>query len=285
MSNINMNIFITIFIFITILLLYLHFMNEFKYVKQLSIYDVEYTTRNQLQKICELKQPFVSSFALQSNEKINKEHNMCIFDKNDNEFVNITYRALEELLEKNKEGVYYSMKNYDFANDELNQEFTELNKYINPYFSYNTIYDVLMGSNNVNTPLLYLRESGLFLFLKKGKVNIKLSTYDKDIENSTICLWDDSKNYNISDISLLENQILFIPSWCFYTLQFEENSIIYSVCHQTPTNLIINTQYYILEFLQSQNVEEKVLKTIEMPEDIKEEEPDKEPDNIENIDQ
>ena len=49
-SNINMNIFITIFIFITILLLYLHFMNEFKYAKELSIYDVEYTTRNQLQK-------------------------------------------------------------------------------------------------------------------------------------------------------------------------------------------------------------------------------------------
>ena len=165
MSNINMNIFITIFIFITILLLYLHFMNEFKYVKQLSIYDVEYTTRNQLQKICELKQPFVSSLTLQSNEKINKEHNMCIernmciFDKNDNEFVNITYQSLVELLEKNKEGVYYSMKNYDFANEELNEEFTELNKYINPYFSYNTIYDVLMGSNNVHTPLLYLRES------------------------------------------------------------------------------------------------------------------------------
>ncbi len=285
MSNINMNIFITIFIFIAILLLYLHFMNEFKYVKQLSIYDVEYTTRNQLQKICELKQPFVSSLTLQSNEKINKEHNMCIFDKNDNEFVNITYHSLEELLEKNKEGVYYSMKNYDFANEELNEEFTELNKCINPYFSYNTIYDVLMGSNNVHTPLLYLRESGLFLFLKKGKVNIKLSRYDKDIENSNICLWDDSQNYNISDISLLENQILFIPSWCFYTLQFEENSIIYSVCHQTPTNLIVNTPYYILEFLQSQNVEEKVLKTIEIPEDIKEDEPVKEPDNIENSDQ
>ena len=76
-----MNIFITIFIFITILLLYLHFMNEFKYAKELSIYDVEYTTRNQLQKICELKQPFVSEIILQSDQKINKTHNMCIFDK------------------------------------------------------------------------------------------------------------------------------------------------------------------------------------------------------------
>ena len=280
-----MNIFITIFIFITILLLYLHFMNEFKYAKELSIYDVEYTTRNQLQKICELKQPFVSEIILQSDQKINKTHNMCIFDKNDSEFVNISYQSLEELLEKDKEGGYYSMKNYDFANEELNDEFTELNKYINPYFSYNTTYDVLMGSNNVYTPLLFLRESGLFLFVKKGKVNVKLSTYNKDLENSTICLWEDSQKYNISDVCLLENQLLFIPSWCFYTVQFEENSIIYSVCHQTPTNSIVNIPHYILDFLQNQNTEEKVLKTIEMPKDSEPDESEKNEEPLKNIDE
>ena len=61
-----MNIFITILIFVAILLLYLHFMNEFKYVKELMVYDVEYTNRNELQKICELRQPFVFELNLLS---------------------------------------------------------------------------------------------------------------------------------------------------------------------------------------------------------------------------
>ena len=80
--------------------------------------------------------------------------------------MNISYQSPEELLEKDKEGGYYSMKNYDFANEELNDEFTELNKYINPYFSYNTTYDVIMGSNNV-APLLFLRKWIIFI-CKKG---------------------------------------------------------------------------------------------------------------------
>lgn len=249
------------------LLIYLHFMSEFKFVNKFSIYDVEYTNRSELQKICELKQPFVFELQLQSQDNINKAQNMCVFDNSDNEFVSLSYSSLEELLEKDKEGTYYSMKNHDFAKNELPVTFSELNKYVNPYFSYNTTYDVIMGSNNAHTSLLYLRESGMFIYVKSGHVNVKLMSYNKDNESSNICLWnkDESMNYEIGDVSLTGFQMLFVPSWCMYTLQFEENAIIYTITHQTPTNAIVNMPYYCMEFLQSQNTEEKVLKTIEMP--------------------
>lgn len=249
------------------LLIYLHFMSEFKFVKKFSIYDVEYTNRNELQKICELKQPFVFELQLQSEDNINKAQNMCIFDNSDNEFISLSYSSLEELLEKDKEGNYYSMKNQDFAKNELPVTFSELNKYVNPYFSCNTTYDVIMGSNNAHTSLLYLRESGMFIYVKSGHVNVKLMSYNKDHESSNICLWnkDESMNYEIGDVSLTGSQVLFVPSWCMYTLQFEENAIVYTITHQTPTNAIVNMPYYCIEFLQRQNTEEKVLKTIEMP--------------------
>ena len=269
-----MNIFITILIFIVILLIYLHFMSEFKFVNKFSIYDVEYTNRSELQKICELKQPFVFELQLQSQDNINKSQNMCVFDNSDNEFVSLSYSSLEELLEKDKGGNYYSMKNQDFAKNEFPLTFSELNKYINPYFSWNTTYDVIMGSNNAHTSLLYLRESGMFIYIKSGNVNVKLMAYNKDHESSNICLWneDEPMNCEIGDVSLTGSQVLFVPSWCMYTLQFDKNAVVYTITHQTPPNAIVNIPYYCMEFLQSQNTEEKVLKTIEMPKIAEEEE-------------
>lgn len=269
-----MNIFITILIFIVILLIYLHFMSEFKFVNKFSIYDVEYTNRSELQKICELKQPFVFELQLQSQDNINKSQNMCVFDNSDNEFVSLSYSSLEELLEKDQGGNYYSMKNQDFAINEFPLTFSELNKYINPYFSWNTTYDVIMGSNNAHTSLLYLRESGMFIYVKSGNVNVKLMAYNKDHESSNICLWneDEPMNCEIGDVSLTGSQVLFVPSWCMYTLQFDKNAVVYTITHQTPPNAIVNIPYYCMEFLQSQNTEEKVLKTIEMPKIAEEEE-------------
>ena len=283
-SNINMNIFITILIFIMILLVYLHFMSEFKYVKKFSIYDVEYTNRNELQKICELKQPFVFDLQLQSEDKINKEQNMCIFDNSDNEFVNLTYSALEELFEKDKDGVYYSMNNFDFAKNELPITFSELNKYVNPYFSYNTVYDVLMGSCNSYTPLVQMRETDLFLYIKKGNIDVKMMTYNKDLDLTNICLWNvnDASKYEVTDIHLTSTCVLYIPSWCLYTIKFNENALIYSITHQTPTNFIVNIPTYCVELLQKHNTEEKVLKTIEFPKN-KSEESDVSGNTITNI--
>ena len=256
------------------LLIYLHFMSEFKFVNKFSIYDVEYTNRSELQKICELKQPFVFELQLQSRDNINKSQNMCVFDNSDNEFVSLSYSSLEELLEKDKGGNYYSMKNQDFAKNEFPLTFSELNKYINPYFSWNTTYDVIMGSNNAHTSLLYLRESGMFIYVKSGNVNVKLMAYNKDHESSNICLWNEHEpmNCEIGDVSLTGSQVLFVPSWCMYTLQFDKNAVVYTITHQTPPNAIVNMPYYCMEFLQSQNTEEKVLKTIEIPKIAEEEE-------------
>jgi len=249
-------------------------MSEFKFVNKFSIYDVEYTNRSELQKICELKQPFVFELQLQSQDNINKSQNMCVFDNSDNEFVSLSYSSLEELLEKDQGGNYYSMKNQDFAINEFPLTFSELNKYINPYFSWNTTYDVIMGSNNAHTSLLYLRESGMFIYVKSGNVNVKLMAYNKDHESSNICLWneDEPMNCEIGDVSLTGSQVLFVPSWCMYTLQFDKNAVVYTITHQTPPNAIVNIPYYCMEFLQSQNTEEKVLKTIEMPKIAEEEE-------------
>lgn len=262
-----MNIFITILIFVAILLLYLHFMNEFKYAKELMVYDVEYTNRNELQKICELRQPFVFKLNLLSEDIINKEQNMCVFDNKDNEFIQMSYVSLEDLFDKDTDGVYYSMKNQDFAKNELPMVFSEFNNYVNPYFSYNTSYDVLLGSSNSYTSLTQMRESDLFLFVKNGSIDVKMMTYNKDLDLTDLCLWNktDAEKYNVTDVHLASTCVLHIPSWCLYTIRFNKNALVYSITHQTPTNIMVNTPNYCVNLLQEHNTEEKVLKTIVFP--------------------
>lgn len=269
-----MNIFITIFIFILILLTYLHFMNEFKYVHSMSIYDIEYSSRKDLQKICELKQPFVFNIQLQSVDAFDKERNMCVFDNDNNEYVTVPFHVLEELIAKDKTGTYYSMNNSDFAKNEHVTEFSELNSYIQPYFSTNNTYDILMGSNKSCTPVQCMKKSELFLFVKQGSLNVKLHTYDKDLDKSAR-FWDISHNYQTQDVYLTEGQAVFIPTWAYYTMRFENDAIVYSISYESPTNICINLPNMMLDFLQNQNTEEKVLKTIELPKDEEEVEEEK----------
>lgn len=262
-----MNIFITILTFILILLTYLHFMNEFKYVNSFSIYDTEYSSRKDLQKICELKQPFVFNLELQSSDVIDKEQNMCVFDNSNNEYVTIPYTSMEQLVSKDKNGIYYSMNNHDFAKNVLVTEFSELNSFIQPYFSSNNTYDILMGAKDAYTPLQCMKKSGLYLFVKQGSLSLKIHTFDKDLDDS-MCLWDVSHNYQSHDVLIYQNQVVYIPTWCYYTMKFDASTIIYSVSYESPTNIIINLPETIVKYLQLQNTEEKVLKTIEIEEDI-----------------
>ena len=278
MSNINMNVFITILVFICILLIYLHFMAEFKYVKAFTVYDVEYESRKQLQKICELKQPFVFELGLTADDVFNTSQNMCVFDNSDNEYVQISYESLIQLLTKDKNGQYYSMGNNDFAANELPIAFSELHNAIKPYFSYKHTYDVLMGAQNAYTPIHCVCESGEFIFVKSGKISVKMLCYDKEL-NTNLCLWnEEDPKCEVQDVFLTDNQCLFCPTWCYYTLQFDKDAIVYKITYQSPTNLLINAPTYAMDYLQSFNVEEKVLQTVtyQKNEDVKEDEEENE---------
>ena len=109
---------------------------------------------------------------------------------------------------------------------------------------------------------------------------MKLSTYNKDLENSTICLWK---------TQIQHHDNVFRKSTIIYTLyvfivQFKENSTVFCVSSNS-TNSIVNIPHYILDFLQNQNTEEKVLKTIEMPKDSEPDESEKNEEPLKNIDE
>ena len=82
----------------------------------------------------------------------------------------------------------------------------------------------------------------------------------------------------MQDVFLTDNQCLFCPTWCYYTLQFDKDAIVYKITYQSPTNLLINAPTYAMDYLQSFNVEEKVLQTVtyQKNEDVKEDEEENE---------
>lgn len=268
-----MNIFITIIIFIVVLLLYLHIFNEYKYKEELYIYDIDFESRKQLQQICELKHPYVFNLNIPSIENtsdIKAESNVKIYDTSDNDYVELPYASFNDLINKDNDAKYYSENNNNFAKNEMYTIFSNIEPYIKPYLAYNTEYDIIMGSKNAYTSFKYHYHSALFLFVYNGSCNIKISPYNKNLITDTLTNitqynpFSENK-YHVNDITLSKNQCLFIPTWCFYSIQMDVNTIICSIKYSTPTNIIINIPRNIIKYVQNMNVEEKVLKTIELP--------------------
>jgi hypothetical protein len=291
-----MKILFTLLIFFIVLFFYIHILFQLKTSNDSEIYELNQPSKDKLEKIFSLKQPFL--FTIENNEifdKINfknlsKEYSF--FDlkiRNLKEKSVIKYLPLScnkslELLTQDKKGIYFSEKNKDFLKE------TELEKYFfinddlfRPPLLCNTEFDILLGSKNSYTPLRYEISYCNYILVNEGEINLKLcapknSKYlleEKDYENmefySPINPWNINHKYKpdidkvqFLDIKLKPKQIFFIPPYWWYSIQFQDNTNIFYFKYFTIMNNITISPSLFLSFLQKCNIKHKTLKKIEM---------------------
>ena len=107
--------------FVAIIFIYLHIMNETKKSTQMEIYETEYVSNDNLQKICELKQPFIfdSPATLEDAIHINSaDGELKTKDITDSvHYVNLNGSAFSKLINNDKKSKYFTEKNGDFIHE------------------------------------------------------------------------------------------------------------------------------------------------------------------------
>lgn len=262
-----MNILLLICCFLIILTLYLHIVKEYQHSDLLHVYESEFISDRNFNKICNLQQPFIMKLDMECNYIIKNETELNVKDICDNEVVTLSYESLNNLINQKKD--YYSENNHSFVIENLKQNYLDFDIFLRPYLNTNTNYDYLYGSSEIKTVTKYHVSSRSFLYVKNGSITVKFACwksrdlfgpivdYEKMQFLSEKNIW--SVCDDIISINVEKGSILFIPPWWFYSIQFNEISEIMYFEYQTMLNFMINSHHLCLHYLQFSNIKSKVL--------------------------
>lgn len=269
-----------------VLLVYLHIFYHLKVSNDLEIYEHDITNKNNLEEILNLRQPVVMNYNRQNLDMIFTIDN--IYKNYSNYEINVRKNNMDnDLVDKNtivnidllknlfkNDNKYYSENNCKFIDKGNFRQELEYNDIIlKPPMNSETKYDVLLGGTNTSTKFKYDLNFRHFLYVSDGNINVTLSP---PINNKNMELYKDYYNFEyISSInpylkedeikmkyiskvsiSLKKGQLLFIPAYWWYSIQFN-NSVVLAFKYKTYMNQLTILPEYIMSFMQRQNIKKK----------------------------
>ena len=264
-----------ILIFLIILTIYLHILYHLKKSNDLEIYETTFTTKENLDNICKLRQPLVFNYNLnlvecERNYLIknfpNKEINLKNIISNDSVPLNLSESI--QLIDTDKKGSYYSEKNKHFLDETIIDKIKKREDDIIPVFTCCSIYDILFGSNNSYTPLQYDINYKNYLYIAEGSVKIRLTPpinekyldifidYETMDITSRVNVWKENNMENIKfiDIVVEKENMVYIPPYWLYSIKFIEPTTILSFKYRTYMNLLSILPHLFIQMLQLQNI-------------------------------
>ena len=303
--------FIAIFIFCIVLFLYLHIHYHLKTSEDLEVYTIERPSKEKLEEICDIRQPVIFDFKndrlLESCNLGTLDDNYGAFDiqvrdvtnKDDNIELYLPFLLKEaiNIFKDDKNEKYISEKNQDFLKETgAVKNYSYNDAFLRPPLVSKCIYDLMTGSLGSKTPLRYDLNYRNYYYVTSGKINIKLipphsSKYlypVKDYDNfefrSPINVWDVQQEYKadfdkikVLDVTLNKGEIIFIPAYWWYSIEYEKLSSVCTFKYRTFMNVLAISPELVLTMLQGQNIKRDIVKKVDSVEkEEKTDEKDKE---------
>ena len=276
-------------LFFVVSVFYFHVQQQWKRSGDLEIYEYKYSTYDDLQETCKCKQPFIFFLTHDPEIRPSELQNIHIKDTREkkqasceNDTIYLSFRSGSGLIETDKKSTFYSYRNQEEIQKDSSilKWFHSFDSFLQPSLSYSTEYDLLYGSKKAHTTTIMYHESHNFLYLPPNTnnsfVRIRMTPYkskaffsvNMDYVNyefwSDYDLFDDDHPHVKSIEYLLERgQILFIPSYWFYSIEFQDKQN--ELCmfrYTTYPNILANAKHIFLYSIQQQNIEEKWLKPL-----------------------
>jgi hypothetical protein len=303
--------FIAIFIFCIVLFLYLHIHYHLKTSEDLEVYTIERPSKEKLEEICDIRQPVIFDFKndrlLESCNLATLDDNYGAFDiqvrdvtnKDDNIELYLPFLLKEaiNIFKDDKNEKYISEKNQDFLKETgAVKNYSYNDAFLRPPLVSKCIYDLMTGSLGSKTPLRYDLNYRNYYYVTSGKINIKLipphsSKYlypVKDYDNfefrSPINVWDVQQEYKadfdkikVLDVTLNKGEIIFIPAYWWYSIEYKKLSSVCTFKYRTFMNVLAISPELVLTMLQGQNIKRDIVKKVDSVEkEEKTDEKDKE---------
>jgi len=309
-----MHIVYIVLIFCIVLFLYLHVFFHLKTSDDLEIYEIENPSKDKLEEICDLRQPVLFNYnnerLLDTCQRSNILDTYGAFDvkirnlsqpsnnSENNLYVPLAFSNALRVLREDNDHKYLIENNGDFLEETgINKSYKYNDAFLRPYMVSQCCYDFMCASENTQTPFRYDLNYRNYLMVTEGNIKIKLSQpksskylyQQKDYENfefmSPINPWNVQSQYRADfdkikclDVSLSKGQILYIPAYWWYSIEFGTETSIITFKYKTYMNTIAIFPHIIMKFLQTQNIKHNNVKQLTMEKPV--EQPIIKPENI-----
>lgn len=292
-----MNTILGILVFCIVLFVYIHIYYHLKKCDDLEIYDIQQPSKERLEEICDLRQPVI--FDLEAHDiqqscnlkSISENYgafdikirNIKENDDNSDLYVPIALNSAIEAFEGDKNSKFLSENNEDFLEETSLIKCLRYNdSFLRPYMVSKCIYDIILGSNKVETPFRYELNYRNYFMITQGEATIKIAPpkskrylypiydYDNLEFRSPVNPWNVQSEYKSDfnkikclEIKLKPGFILFLPAYWWYSIKLSENTNLCSFKYRTYMNTLAICPQLIMSVLQRQNTKHKVAPIIE----------------------
>jgi hypothetical protein len=294
---------VSLFIFCIVLFVYLHVVYQLKTSNDLEIYELDDVSKEQLEEICDIRQPVVLSFysseVMNSIQKSFMVTNYPTFDvqlrDNSREkevdkeelYIPLPIHKTSELFQNDKEKKYFSEKNTDFLEETGIVKIMKYNdEYLRPCMLMNSKYDMIFSSDGCETPFRYEVNYRNFFMVTEGRVRIKLAPPSStkylhrkyDYENfefrSPIHPWNVQPEFSLDfqkikclEVVVPKGKTIYIPAYWWYSMKMEKDTMIAGFRYRTYMNNVAITPYIFMYILQMQNIKRKSIPILDKQND------------------
>jgi hypothetical protein len=292
-----------IFIFCIILFFYLHIQFHLKTSDDLEIYEIEQASKDRMEEICDLRQPVLFDCdedinkIVQTTNKTTLLDNYPVFEVKIRDNIETTSSSTEEelylplplhiackLFREDSNAVYFSENNMDFLTETgVIKNMTYNDEFLRPRLVSNCNYDIMLGSDGIETPFRYEMNYRNYFVVTQGSLTIKMAPPKSsrylypvnDYENfefrSPINPWAPQSKFKADfdkikclEIVLMPGRFLFIPAYWWYSFKFAEDTSVSCFRYRTYMNNIAISPNIFMYALQNQNVERKIAKKLDL---------------------
>lgn len=194
-------------------------------------------------------------------------------------YIPLAVSSALKVLRDDEKSQYLSENNSDFLEETgLIKVFAYNDEFLRPAMVSNCLYDILLASGQCKTPFRYEVNYRNFFLVTEGEVQLKLAppksgrylSTVKDYENfefrSPVNPWQVQSAYQADfdkvkclEVILKKGEIIFIPAYWWYTMQFAKATTVCSFKYRTYMNNVAVLPQLAMRFLQRQNVKRNVV--------------------------
>ena len=255
-------------------------MYNFKTSDELEVFNIENPSKEKIEEVCELRQPVIFNHEKFNNlDMENISVNYDIYDVNvrdssDNNYsLPLNLKETQKLMSADEKSSFYSEHNSYFLEETgLVKSIKYNDELLKPFGTITSTYDILFGSKNSHTIFKYDMNFRNYMYVQNGKATIKLCPpkYTRYLwetkDYSTFEFYSQINPWNVEEkyakdfnkvtyinISLDEGEMLYIPTYWWYSIKFDSDTEIINLKYTTFTNHIAILPHTCLRILQKQN--------------------------------
>lgn len=266
---------VSILIFCIVLLLYLHVVYYLKVNNTLEVFHVNDYTKENVNRLCQLKQPFTFNYMnqplLQSLNfgTLENQYNKLFIQlrkKTEDLFLPVPIERGLQLFENDISNNYYSENNEVFLKTANLLQHYKQDNVLQPTLMSNHKFDVILGNSGSNTKTKYNLYYRNFFYVTDGSCKLRLlppnisgklnvnKNYELFEYNCKENVFDPTFKQQYVDVELKKGEIIFIPTYWFYSFQFKEKTIISSFHYSTYLSNLSIVPDVCKHILQKQNI-------------------------------